>query len=267
MTPETLLAHIDTGQRWPWPSGLVGGGDLPAAYELALAVRALRQARGERPAGIKIGFTNRTIWPRYNVHAPIWGTVWDTTVHQDLGHNTNSACLEKLCQPRIEPEVVFGLARAPGPNPSLQTLYEAIEWLAPGFELVQSHLPDWQFVIADTAADSGLHGQLWIGPKTRLADFATDAQSAARRLAQSRVALACDGTLIHTGQGQHVLDSPLHALRHIVEVMAQCPGAPRLQAGDIITTGTWTDAPPVHAGQTWEATFDWTPHVITLPLH
>jgi 2-keto-4-pentenoate hydratase len=35
-----------------------------------------------------------------------------------------------------------------------------------------------------------------------------------------------------------------------------CPGAPSLQAGDVITTGTWTDAWPVKAGQTWAADFD-----------
>ena len=36
-------------------------------------IRRLRIARGERPLGYKIGFTNRGIWDRYGVHAPIWG--------------------------------------------------------------------------------------------------------------------------------------------------------------------------------------------------
>jgi 2-oxo-3-hexenedioate decarboxylase len=30
--------------------------------------------------GRKIGFTNRTIWAKYAVYAPIWGFVFDTTV-------------------------------------------------------------------------------------------------------------------------------------------------------------------------------------------
>jgi 2-keto-4-pentenoate hydratase len=35
----------------------------------------------------------------------------------------------------------------------------------------------------------------------------------------------------------------------------QCPGAPELLPGDVVTTGTWTDAWPVQAGQDWSADF------------
>jgi 2-keto-4-pentenoate hydratase len=266
MTPADLLSHIDNAQLWPWPSGAMADGDLEKAYQAALAVRSLREQRGEKPVGIKIGFTNRTIWPLYNVHAPIWGTVWDTTLFHTSADGLGHASVVGLSQARIEPEVVFGLKHAPAPNASMQELFDAIDWLAPGFELVQSHLPDWKFMISDTAADSGLHGQLWVGPKTPMVEFAKDAQTLVNRLASARVELFCDDTLVHEGQGANVLDSPLHALLHVCTVLAQCPGAPPLKAGDVITTGTWTDAPPIQAGQTWRAAFDWTPAALTLQL-
>lgn len=266
MTPQELLAHIDDGQLWPCGSGLVADGNLAKAYELALQVRALRQARGEHPAGLKIGFTNRTIWPLYNVHAPIWGTVWDTTVNDMSADGSAIVSIDKLCQPRIEPEVVFGLKRDLEAATSIEHLFEAIDWLAPGFELVQSHLPEWKFAIADTAADSGLHGQLWIGERVPVAEFAGDAQTLASRLAASQVELYCDDTLIHVGLGSNVLDSPLHALFHVAEVLANMPSAPTLKAGDVITTGTWTDAPAVQVGQTWRAVFDWTGSPISIDL-
>lgn len=264
MKPTDLLAHIDNAQLWPWLPGVIADGDLDRAYQLALEVRGLRMARGERPVGIKIGFTNRTIWPLYNVHAPIWGTVWNTTLH---GIEDNSAAsIAGLCQARIEPEVVFGLRQALGANPTMQQVFEAIDWVAPGFELVQSHLPDWKFVISDTAADSGLHGQLWVGNKTPVGHLASDAQGLAQCLAQSKVSLLCDGANVHDGQGANVLDSPLHALLHVCQVLTACPGAPALSAGDVITTGTWTDAPPVKSGQTWHAVFDFTPAPISLAI-
>ena len=53
---------------------------LADAYRVTAAVRARREARGERPIGRKIGFTNRTIWAEYGVYAPIWGYVYDSTV-------------------------------------------------------------------------------------------------------------------------------------------------------------------------------------------
>ena len=50
------------------------------AYAVAERLRSLRIARGERPVGWKIGFTNRNIWPEYGATAPIWAHVYDRTV-------------------------------------------------------------------------------------------------------------------------------------------------------------------------------------------
>ena len=75
MTPAELLHHSDSGALWGSPLAALAL-DVPSAYQLGLAVRALRLARGEQPRGFKIGFTNRSIWARYQVFAPIWGTVW-----------------------------------------------------------------------------------------------------------------------------------------------------------------------------------------------
>ncbi len=57
-------------------------------------------------------------------------------------------------------------------------------------------------------------------------------------------------------QGTNVLGDPLQALLHLVHELQACLGAPALQAGDAISTGSWTDAFPVAAGQTWHAAFD-----------
>ncbi len=181
MTPHELLRHIDHGDLWPAGAG-TGFDALPDAYQTALAVRALRLARGERPRGYKVGFTNRTIWARYGVYAPIWGSVWNTTLSACDGAGALS--LSHLCQPRIEPEAVFGLRATPPRDADLQGLFDAIEWIAPGFEIVQSHRPDWRFTAAQSVADSGLHGRLLIGPRVPVAEMADDAaatRSAPRR--------------------------------------------------------------------------------------
>ena len=75
MKPQEILDHNDSGDLWPMLDDAAFS-DLQSAYANALAVRGLRIARGEVPAGYKVGFTNRTIWSRYNVYAPIWGLVW-----------------------------------------------------------------------------------------------------------------------------------------------------------------------------------------------
>jgi adenine phosphoribosyltransferase len=49
---------------------------------------------------------------------------------------------------------------------------------------------------------------------------------------------------------------PLHALLHFVRELRACPGAPALRSGDVVTTGTWTNAFAVAPGETWTARFD-----------
>jgi len=254
MTPQQILDHIDRGALWPTLPDGQRPTDLLQAYRDALAVRALRVARGEQPRGYKIGFTNRTIWQRYRVFAPIWGTVWDTTLLWCDGRGVMS--LRGLCQPRLEPEIVFGIRGTPPAGASLEQLFDCVDWLAPGFEIVQSHCADWRFSAAQTVADGGLHGRLLVGARTPVRDLAASGAALDALLARSSVRLSRGGAPIEQGIGRNVLDGPLHALLHFVHELQACPGAPQLAAADVVTTGTWTDAWPLQAGQAWRAEFD-----------
>ncbi len=254
MTPQLLLQHIDSGE--PWPAQAAAGTDLAGAYQTALAVRALRLSRCEVPRGFKIGFTNSGIWPRYNVFAPIWGTVWESTLNDCDDLSMGVVSLDHTCQPRIEPETVFGLRATPPAGATLTQLFDALDWVAPGFEVVQSHQPDWKFQAADTVADSGLHARLLVGKRRPIGEVATDAASVEAALALASVRLFKDSKLIDHGKGANVLGSPLRALHHFLTELRQCPGAPDLKAGDVVTTGTWTDAWPVAVGERWTAQFD-----------
>lgn len=253
MTPQQLLAHYDSAELWSSAPGLEPSFDVAAAYQSALAVRELRKSRGEVPCGYKIGFTNRNIWPRYNVFAPVWGAVWSSTLEFCEGQGTVN--LSGTCQPRIEPEAVFGLRAAPPPDATLTELFDCLEWVAPGFEIVQSHLPGWKFTAADAVADGGLHARLLVGGKLPVRDVAASAEAFDQQLAAATVSLMHDGKQVEQGKGANVLEGPLHALHYFMRELRKCPNAPDLQAGDVITTGTWTDAWPVGAGQTWTAQF------------
>lgn len=251
MTPQELLDHVDSGLLWPTPLG--SDFEITAAYKSALAVRKLRVARGEIPRGYKIGFTNSTIWPRYQVYAPIWGTVWSTTLSFCEGEG--DICLPPSCQPRIEPEVVFGMKATPALNASPEDLYNAIEWVAQGFEVVQSHLLDWRFRATDAVADGALHARLLVGRKVRVSDIAANATELDSLLAAMQVTLIKDGDVVDRGIGANALDSPLRALHHFLKDLRHCQGAQDLRPGDVITTGTLTDAWPVRPGERWTGKF------------
>ena len=104
-----LLAAFDARQPVePFPNL-----DLATAYKITEDIRKLREMRGERVLGRKIGFTNETIWDEYGVYAPIWGYMYDTSVQALDGKPFD---LSPFMEPRIEPEICFGLARAPQPD-------------------------------------------------------------------------------------------------------------------------------------------------------
>jgi len=203
--------------------------------------------RGERPVGRKIGFTNRTIWAEYGVWAPIWGHVYDTTAH-NLADIAAGFSLARLAEPRIEPEVMFGMAAAPERGMDEAALLGCIEWVAHGFELVQSRFPGWKFAAADTVAAYGLHGALFIGERFPVA---SRRERWLATLPGFEIDLLCDGRVMDHGRASNVLDGPVSALRHLVDVLAADPGQPRLAAGEVVTTGTLTRALPVQPGQTW----------------
>jgi 2-oxo-3-hexenedioate decarboxylase len=253
MNPQTILTSCDDGNLWGEPPSNAVDFDVPAAYRFALAVRNLRVKRGEIPRGFKIGFTNRNIWSRYNVYAPIWGTVYSTTLTFCDDHATVS--LASNCQPRIEPEAVFGIKSTPVADASLDDLFNAIEWVAPGFEVVQSHLPDWKFQASDSVADGGLHAHLLVGRRVPIGAIASTASELNTLLAATTVNLMKTDEVIDKGRGANVLDSPLRALHHFLSELRQCPGAPDLVQGDVVTTGTWTDAWPVVQGEIWTGAF------------
>ena len=256
MTPEKLLQHIDTGKLWPQDFTQGISADVSAAYQTALQVRRLREQRGELPRGYKIGFTNRSIWQRYQVFEPIWGTVWDSTLTYADENGEGTVDISRMSQPRLEPELVFGMRSTPSSDLNLETLFDAIEWMACGFEIVQSHAEDWRFKLADTVTDSGLHAHLLLGKPIALRELAADGHTLHELLARMSLQLVHQQQLVETGYASHVLDSPLMALLYFLKALRQCPGATDVQAGDVITTGTWTDAAPLKAGQQWESRYE-----------
>lgn len=249
MTPETLLAHADCATSWPPENLEQCRHDVTSAYRDALAVRGLRVARGEYPVGLNVEFTSRTIWQCYAVFAPIWGTVWNTTLARCEGEATLD--LTGVSQLRLEPEVAFCMSATPPANAWLEEPFSCVDWLASSFKVVQSHCLGWKFNAAQAVADGALHAHLLVGKPTPVSQIAGSGADLDKLLAQTHLKLYRGHELIDTGVGSNVLDGPLHALLHFVHELATCPEAPSLQAGSIVTTGTWTDAWPVREGETW----------------
>lgn len=227
---------------------------LAEAYRVGAEVEAARIASGERPVGRKIGFTNRTIWEEYNVSAPIFGTMYDSTVHP-LGEAFDPS---SLLEPRIEPEIAFRLSAVPERGMRPEELIACVSHVCAGFELVQSVFPGWVFEAADTVAAFGLHGAFLHGPMHEVRP--EDAAEWVERLSGFRTTLLRNGEVMDEGHAANVLGGgPLVALGHLADLLPGIASAAPLAEGEIVTTGTLTRALPVAAGETWAARFEGLP--------
>jgi 2-oxo-3-hexenedioate decarboxylase len=244
-----VIASLSDHSQIPTFSSRPGGLTLAQGYRVMPLLRAAFEARGEQITGRKIGFTNRQMWKAFGVDSPIWGYATSRTTHQLADMQVMS--LKNFPEPRIEPEIMFGLAAEPAPGMSDNALMDCIAWVALGYEIVQCIFPNWKFAAADAVAANGVHGALLTGKRHAVAGRQTDWQ---RELATFEVELHCDGQSMQRGGGALVLDSPLAALRHLVELLAGDPHNPPLRAGEIISTGTLTLALPIKPGQRWTTT-------------
>jgi 2-oxo-3-hexenedioate decarboxylase len=228
--------------RWP-------DFDNSQAYKVNAEILRRRIARGEKPIGRKIGFTNRTIWPEYGVYTPMWAHVYDTTVQFFDGNEGNQA-IGHLAEPRIEPEILLHFQSTPTGAQSEEEILACIDWFAHSIEIVQSHFPAWKFTAPDTAAAFGLHGALIVGPKRPVEELGSPSNLIAK-LRTFTIELSHDGEVQASGGGFNVLDSPLLAFAHLLTVLKELPQFEPVQAGEIVTTGTLTAALPIQPGETW----------------
>jgi 2-oxo-3-hexenedioate decarboxylase len=141
--------------------------------------------------------------------SPIWGYATNRTTYELA--STKVMSVKNFTEPRIEPEIMFGLKAAPSPGMKEAALLHCIEWVSLGYEIVQSIFLGWKFAAADTVAANGVHGALMIGPRHAIARRETEWES---ELASFGVELYCNGNLTQRGGGALVLDSPLLATRH-----------------------------------------------------
>jgi len=244
---RSVLAAMDgAGQIEPFTAKNKAFSEADA-YRVTAELRALRVARGERPVGRKIGFTNRNIWDEYDVFQPIWGDVYDTTVRDVSAGGPVAVC--ELPEPRIEPEIVLGLCGDVSAKMPIEEIARSVGWVAHGFEFVQSMFPGWRFGVADCVAGGGLHGRLFIGPRRELSP--RERETLAEDLAGLTIELSRNGVPADSGTGANALDGPVQALAHLAAVLSKDRLNPPLRAGEIVTTGTLTRAFPVLPGECW----------------
>jgi 2-oxo-3-hexenedioate decarboxylase len=258
LRPQQLAGEIASAYRdrreLATPSSRDERFDVASAYAVERELARMRREGGHQTVGRKVGYANKAMWRVLKLDTLVWAHMYDDTVHYAVnGERTLST--ETMYSPRIEPEIVFRL-KAPlgdvGGDPA--AALAAIDWLALGFEIIDAVYPEWKFRPADFVAAYGLHAALVVGEPARV-DADTIA-SLVEQLPIFTLRLMKNGALAAEGSGRNSLRSPALCLAELAAAVSRQRDAEPLAAGELISSGTLTDAMPIAAGEVWRAEVD-----------
>jgi len=165
---RNLLNALDAPQPG-WSLAPPAGLTLTSAYALQREVVRLREDRGERVIGYKIGCTSLVIQEQLGIREPILGRVFDKGCFP-AGSSISSSRFARLA---IEGELAVRLSRelAGGPLPDDHYI-EAIESVFPVIELHHFVLQGQEPSLSGLIATNGMHAGLVLPDReTRCSDF------------------------------------------------------------------------------------------------
>ncbi len=209
--------------------------DWDDAYAIQDAIRARKEARGTRIAGLKMGLTSFAKMRQMGVSDPVYGFL------TDYGACMDGAAIDTgtLIHPKVEAEIAFVL-KAPlrGPGCHIGDVLAATDFVVPAVEVIDSRYENFRFDLKSVIADNTSSARFVVGGTHRGAEGLD--------LRNLGVVLEKNGEVVATAAGAAVLGHPANS----VAMLANMLGARgrELPAGTFIMTGGATEAIAVAAG-------------------
>ncbi|MGV9826770.1 2-keto-4-pentenoate hydratase [Gordonia sp. NPDC003429] len=216
--------------------------DVVDAYEIQLINIRKRLDAGAQVAGHKVGLASEAMQKMMGVDEPDYGHLLDEMKYLERTPIDTST----LCFPRVEVEVGFILgADLPGAGCTNEDVIDAVEWVVPSIELIDSRIRDWKISLCDTIADNASSCGWILGEqRVPIADIDTgDVEATLHR----------NGEVAAKGNSSAVLGHPLNAVSWLARKVEGF--GVRLRKGDLILPGTATRAIDIAPGDHFVAEF------------
>ena len=231
---DAIAARLDAAALTATPlAQLAEPLTLDEAYDVQARLLSRRYGRGERPIGIKMGFTSRAKMAQMGVSDLIWGRLTDRMLHASGG----TISRRTFVHPRVEPEIAFLLKTPLAGKVDATTAMAAVAAVAAAVEIIDSRYRDFKFSLTDVVADNSSSSALvlgaWVEPTFDLGNL--------------RMELAIDGEVRQTGSSAAILGHPVESLVNAARLVAE--RGESLRAGAIVMAGAATAAEPLAPGQ------------------
>jgi 2-keto-4-pentenoate hydratase len=195
---------------------------------------------GESVVGHKVGLTSHAIQDQLGVDEPDFGRLLDS-----MFVDGRTIPADELIEPRVEPEVGFLIGERLAPPVTYLDVLEATRAVLPVLEIIDSRIRDWDITIQDTIADNA-SSALYLTGETINSPSGTD-------LSLEGVKLYRNGVLEASGVGAAVLDHPARAVAWLANTLADMNE--RLEAGEVVLSGSFTPAVDIDPGDVLTAEF------------
>jgi 2-keto-4-pentenoate hydratase len=211
---------------------------LDEAYRIQLAIIERRMGAGERHIGWKVGLTAKAIQEQFGFYEPVFGCILETL---PSGHVFGA---NELIHPGFETELCIRLARGLEGEVSITDVRDAIEFIHPSFEIIETR-GDLVKQISLALADNAQQRSVIVGAPVRCTSgIALDEVEARVRI---------NGREVASGFGSAVLGNPLNSVAWLAGKLGQYGKA--LRAGDIVMTGSFVRQFPLLPGDVAVADF------------
>jgi 2-keto-4-pentenoate hydratase len=214
------------------------------AYQLQFEVARLRELRGERVAGYKIGCISRTMQDQLGLDRPVFGHVWASELRSS-GAVLDMASFDGLA---IEGEFAVRLA---ADVPSAVWLKENPEAFSAGFIVIELHNYVFRGGLGNRAAELIANNAIHAGLVLPVEE--TSLKNADAMLDASLRVLR-NGEVLGEGSGQQLEGGPLASVLRLVEHLEK--HGRRLLRGHIVLTGSPLPLWQVSAGDRIEVRCD-----------
>jgi 2-keto-4-pentenoate hydratase len=226
---ERLLANYDAAT----PGLIFGEGfrlELADAWRLQTAVTKLREARGEKVIGYKVGAVDPGNQQMMGLPHPVWGRLWESELHED------GAALAKADYANIAIEAEFGITLSCDLSPEMsdQEIASSVNAVFPVLELhnlvMRSERPHGQELIANNCINCGV---VRGAPVTDLIDPR-----------ETDLKLIYDGETVDEWETLRWPGDILSAMQWLVQSLDE--SGLGLKAGDLVLTSAWGPPIPVN---------------------
>jgi 2-keto-4-pentenoate hydratase len=208
------------------------------AYAVQAKWTAMREARGEKVVGRKIGLTSLAIQKQLNVSEPDYGNLWQSSYYETVNNRAEVPASEHL-QPRMEGEIAFLIGRPlQGPHITPQEVLAATDAMALVVEIVASRIADWKIKLVDTIADNASYGGFVLGT--------WDSKLRTEDLRLLGMTINKNGVPAAEGVGAAAMGHPAASVAWLANKLSEFGVS--LQPGDVVLSGGITPMTPVVAG-------------------